>query len=104
LLLFLLIPALYPIVWFLGNSYLLGREYFELVALRRMQPHDARELRRRRRFMVMAGGLGAIGLFAIPVVNLFAPVIVTMAMVHACEAWRRSVRPEEPAAAVQQRT
>jgi uncharacterized protein involved in cysteine biosynthesis len=34
------------------------------------------------------GGIVAAGLFALPVVNLIAPVIVTMAMVHSFHRWR----------------
>lgn len=90
LLLFLFVPVLYPFAWFAANSYLLGREYFELVALRRLDAATARTLRRRHRISVLLGGLVAIGLFALPVVNFLAPVIVTIAMVHAFEGWRRS--------------
>jgi CysZ protein len=88
LLLFLFAPALYPFAWLAGNAYLLGREYFELAALRRLDGAGARFLRRDHRLSVIAGGAVAVLLFAIPAVNLVAPVVVTMAMVHACERWR----------------
>ena len=84
----LLIPALYPFVWLVANGYLLGREYFELVALRRLSLGEARGLRRSHRFSTMFGGLLGTLMFLIPVVNLLAPVILTMAMVHALERWR----------------
>jgi CysZ protein len=93
LLLVLLIPVLYPFAWFAANSYLLSREYFELVALRRLDLRGARDLRRRHRVQLLLGGLGAVALFAIPVVNLMAPVVVTMAMVHVCERWRAKPPP-----------
>lgn len=98
LLLVLLIPVLYPFAWFAANSYLLGREYFELVALRRLDLRGARDLRRRHRLPLLLGGFGAAVLFLIPVVNLVAPVVVTMAMVHACERWRRALQPATAAA------
>jgi CysZ protein len=82
-------PA-YPIGWILCNSYLIGREYFELVALRRMSAKAARDLRRRHAGSTMFGGILGMCLFAIPVVNFIAPVIVTMLMTHACMRWLRS--------------
>lgn len=92
LLLFLLVPAVYPFVWLLAHAYLLGREYFELVAMRRLDVRTARELRRSNGVSVLFGGAVAVPLFAVPVVNLLAPVLVTMAMVHACERWRPTPR------------
>lgn len=88
LLVFLLVPVLYPFAWLAAHSYLLGREYFELVALRRLQPALASTLRRQHRVQVTLGGAAAVGMFAIPVVNMIAPIVATMAMVHAVERWR----------------
>lgn len=91
LLVFLLVPALYPLVWLFVNAYLIGREYFELVALRRLPLGEARRLRRQHRLAAMLGGLGGILLFMLPVINLLAPVLLTMVMVHACQRWLRSL-------------
>lgn len=90
LLLFLFVPVLYPFAWLAANAYLLSREYFELVALRHLDPKAARELRRSRRLQLFFAGLPAAGLFAVPMVNLIAPVLVTMAMVHLFERGRRA--------------
>jgi CysZ protein len=68
---------------FLGiNGYLFGREYFEAVASRRLDPVATRALRRRRSGQVFAAGIVIAGLFAIPLVNLVAAVIATAFMVH----------------------
>ena len=71
---------------FLGlNGYLLGREYFEVVALRRLDAQGVRMMRRRFRGRVFAGGVVIAGLFLLPLVNLIAPVIATAFMVHLFE-------------------
>ena len=68
---------------FLGiNGYLFGREYFEVVALRRLDPIAARAARRRVAGRVFVAGVVIAGLFAIPLVNLIAAVIATAFMVH----------------------
>jgi uncharacterized protein involved in cysteine biosynthesis len=88
-LILLAIPPLaifYPVVsWGLGG-YLIGREYFEMVALRRLDREDAHQLlvKYRSKF-TLAGILMAIVL-TMPVVNLIAPVIATAFMVHLVES------------------
>jgi uncharacterized protein involved in cysteine biosynthesis len=68
---------------FLGlNGYLFGREYFEVVALRRLDPLAVRAARRRAAGRVFVAGVVIAGLFAIPFVNLVAAVIATAFMVH----------------------
>jgi uncharacterized protein involved in cysteine biosynthesis len=68
---------------FLGiNGYLFGREYFEVVALRRLDPVAARAARRLVAGRVFVAGVVIAGLFAIPLVNLVAAVIATAFMVH----------------------
>ena len=64
------------------NGYLLGREYFELVALRRMPRHEVTALRRAERGRLWLAGLVIAMMLAIPVFNLIAPVIATAFMVH----------------------
>ena len=81
----------FPLVFFLGfgflvflgaNSYLLGREYFELAAQRFHPRPLARELRLRHSGEVFMAG-GAIALFlAIPFLNLLTPLFATAFMVH----------------------
>jgi CysZ protein len=88
LLVFLLFPIAYPFAWLAANAYLLSREYFELVALRHVDATTARTLRKQHGASVLLGGVVAAGLFAIPAVNLIAPVVVTMAMVHSFHRWR----------------
>lgn len=76
---------------FLGlNGYLFGREYFEVVALRRLDARMVKTVRRRFRGRVFAAGVVIAGLFMLPLVNLIVPVIATAFMVHRFERLPRS--------------
>ena len=79
---FYLVPGLNLVVYYGLNGYLLGREYFEVVALRRLNAEDAKELRRMHRAQITLAGAGAAMLLTIPIVNMIAPVLGTAAMVH----------------------
>ena len=89
-LLALFFSPFYPLVFYALNGYLLGREYFELVAHRRMDPAAGKELRRARSGSVFIAGVIVAFLLTVPVVNLIAPVIGAAAMVHLVERWRRA--------------
>jgi len=71
------------------NGYLLGREYFETVALRRLDAEQAGELRRREKWRVFLGGVLITLLLTVPLLNLIAPVIATAFMLHRFESIRR---------------
>ncbi len=85
----LLFAPLYPIAFVAVNGFLLGREYSDLVALRRVDPQSARALRSRHGTEILALGVGAAMLNMVPFANFVAPVFVTMVFVHRFEAWRR---------------
>jgi CysZ protein len=85
---FLLIPPLFPFVFYSVNGYLLGREYFDLVAVRRLDPPRARSLRSRHWRTVFTAGVLIVLLLTIPIVNLLAPLIGTALMVHVFERIR----------------
>jgi CysZ protein len=68
---------------FLGaNAYLLGREYFELAALRRHDELTARRLRQQNAGTIFAAGILIAAFLAVPIVNLLAPLFATAFMVH----------------------
>lgn len=85
---------LYIPLWFLGfgmamyyllNGYLLGREFFEMVALRRLTPPEVKALRhRQRRRIFLAGLIIAVG-FTVPILNFFMPILAACFMVHVFE-------------------
>ncbi len=66
----------------LVNGYLLGREYFEVVAFRRMAPEEARRLFRAHRGRWWVAGAIIYVVFSVPVLNLAGPVIATAFMLH----------------------
>ena len=84
---FLFLGPLFPFVFYLVNGYLLGREYFELVASRRLPPAEVTKLRKARQGSVMMVGIVIAFALTIPVVNLLMPIVATSAMVHMYEKW-----------------
>jgi CysZ protein len=78
----LLIPGLNLIAFYAGNGYLLGREYFELAAMRHMPPAEARRLRLANRGFVFACGLIIAALASVPILNLLTPLFATSFMVQ----------------------
>jgi len=67
---------------YLVNGYLLGREYFELVAARRLGPVEVRRLHHHHFGRLWLCGAVINLLFQIPLLNLTAPVVATAFMVH----------------------
>lgn len=70
------------VVLFLATSYLLGREYFELVAMRFRSPVDARQLRRAHASTVFLAGMFIAAFVSIPILNFATPLFATALMVH----------------------
>jgi CysZ protein len=68
--------------WIGATGYLLGREYFELAAMRFRSATQARAMRRERAGIVFAYGLLIAAFVAVPVVNLAAPLFATSLMVR----------------------
>jgi CysZ protein len=88
-LLFLLVPGVNIVIFFLVNGYLLGREYFEFAAGRYLGPERARAWRGRNQGRVWLAGL-AIGLFLmVPILNLLTPLFAAIFMVHYVKALMR---------------
>lgn len=71
-----------PFVFWGVNGFLLGREYFQMVALRRMSAPDAKALRKRAGGQVFLAGVLMAFVLTIPVVNLFVPVLATAMFTH----------------------
>jgi CysZ protein len=86
----LLIPGVNLIAFYLGNGYLLGREYFELAAMRHLKPSAAKTLRRANRLTVFASGLMIAFVASIPILNLITPLFATAFMVRVYKRLARS--------------
>jgi CysZ protein len=70
------------LVFLVANGYLLGREYFELAALRFYSGPAARTLRTRNSGTVFAAGLLIALLLLVPFANILTPLFATALMVH----------------------
>lgn len=79
---YVLVPALNLFLFYGINGYLLSREYFDLVTLRRLDGVKAKALWRERRGRWMLGGITIAGLLSIPVLNLAAPLVAAALMLH----------------------
>tara|TARA_B100001123_G_C15221919_1_gene991605 strand:+ start:312 stop:1037 length:726 start_codon:yes stop_codon:yes gene_type:complete len=85
----LFFPILSFLVFYALNGYLLGREYFELVAFRHLDEQTAKKLRQQHSYRLILAGAVIAFLFSIPLVNLVTPLIATAAMVHIFKALAR---------------
>lgn len=86
------LPAALFIFWAL-NGFLLGREYFTLVAIRRVGRVEAKRLRSKHSGTIwMAGILMAMPL-SVPLVNLFVPIIGAATFTH---IYHRLTKAEAP--------
>ena len=79
---YLLSTVLAPVIFWIVNGILLGREYFQLVAMRRLGRKGANALRKKHRPTIwLAGFLMAVPL-SVPLVNLFIPVLGVAVFTH----------------------
>ena len=78
----LLVPGVNLIAFYLGNGYLLGREYFELAAMRHLPPAEVKELRKVNRLTVLLCGVIIAGLASVPILNFVTPLFATSFMVR----------------------
>lgn len=82
----LTLPALFfgigVVVMVIANAYLLGREYFEMIAMRHLSVEAARAVRRENAGRVFAAGFLPALLSLVPFVNLWVPLFATAYFVH----------------------
>lgn len=73
---------LVPVLFWGLNGYLLGREYFTLVAQRRMPRTEARDLWRANKARIWGAGILMAAPLSIPLVNLVIPVLGVATFTH----------------------
>ena len=83
-----LLPILFPFVFLIINGYLIGREYFELIASRRIPIKEISKLRKRQSTKLLITGVILTLFMSIPFINLIVPIVATSVMVHMFEKWR----------------
>lgn len=80
--LYALLPFLSVLIFFALNGFLLGREYFQIAAMRRLGRDGAKTLRREHMGKIwIAGCLMAVPL-SIPLINLFIPILGAATFTH----------------------
>ena len=70
------------IAFFIATAWLLGREYFELAAMRFRPPAEAKAMRKQNAATVFTAGLIIAAFVSIPIVNLATPLFGMAFMVH----------------------
>jgi uncharacterized protein involved in cysteine biosynthesis len=90
LLILLPFPPAYAPAWLIINGWLIGREYFEQVAMRRLSRRNADQLRKHRAGQILATGIVLTLLLSIPLFGLVLPVFATCVMVHRFHEWHQS--------------
>jgi CysZ protein len=85
----LFLPPLNLVFYYLLNGYLVGREFYEMVSIRRMTPQDAIVLRKRFGGRVVLAGAIIVFCMTVPVLNLLIPVLAAATMVHIFESMRQ---------------
>ena len=81
-LLLLLVPGVNLVAFWLGNGWLIGREYFEFAARRILPEREAHILTLRWKGTALLAGLTASALLMVPIANLLTPLFATAVMVH----------------------
>jgi CysZ protein len=80
---FLIFTAIGPLILFMAlNAVLLGRDLAEMVVVRHLDGAAKKQWLRNHRFDYALLGLIVTGLFLIPFVNLFAPILGAAAAAH----------------------
>lgn len=83
------VPPLNLVLYYGLNGYLVGREFYEMVSIRRLSPETAVVLRRKYGArLVIAGAIIVFGM-TVPLLNLFVPVLAAAMMVHVFESMRK---------------
>lgn len=78
----ILVPGVNVVAFFGANAYLLGREYFDLAAMRFHSPAEAVALRRAFFGTVLGAGAVMAALMLVPILNLATPIFGIALMVH----------------------
>jgi uncharacterized protein involved in cysteine biosynthesis len=81
-------PAINLLVYYGLNGYLVAKEYFILIALRRLDVAAASAMWRQYRLRLVVSGIVIAFLLSLPVANLVAPVWAAALMLHLFEGLR----------------
>jgi uncharacterized protein involved in cysteine biosynthesis len=92
---YVFVPGINLVLFLAVNGYVLGRGYFDVVALRRMNDRAARAVWRVERGAFIVNGAVAAFLMTVPVVNLLVPIVGLAASVHLLERRGQAASPRD---------
>lgn len=76
------VPPLAPFIFWIVNGLLLGMEYFQLAAMRRIGRKAAKALRRKHLWTIWAAGILMAVPLSIPLINLVIPILGAATFTH----------------------
>lgn len=82
ILLYFIVGPLAPLMFWVVNGFLLGREYFQMVAMRRVGRKEAKAARRRHFGTIWLAGTLMAAPLSIPLINLFIPILGVATFTH----------------------
>lgn len=82
LVLYFFVGPFAPILFWVVNGFLLGREYFQVAAMRRLGRAGATALRRRHGLTIFVAGLLMAIPLSLPLVNLVIPILGAAVFTH----------------------
>ncbi|ARC89514.1 hypothetical protein B5V46_13325 [Rhodovulum sp. MB263] len=82
LVLYFFVGPFAPFLFWAVNGFLLGREYFQMAATRRLGRQGARDLRRRHGATIFLAGLLMAVPLSLPLVNLVIPILGAAVFTH----------------------
>jgi len=85
LILSIFLPVLAPFIFWATNGYLLGREYFQMASIRRINQNEAKLLFQRNRGTIWFTGILIAIPLSVPFVGLIIPVLGAATFTHQFE-------------------
>ena len=82
LVIYLTVAPLAPFIFWIVNGFLLGREYFQLVAIRRLPSEEVKALRSRNAARIWLAGIAMAIPMSVPILNLIVPVLGVAVFTH----------------------
>ena len=82
----LFVAGLGAVLFYGANGWLTGREYYEQVALRRLDPAEVKARRKANIGVLWLTGIVLVFLGTVPILNLIVPVLGVAAMVHIAQS------------------
>jgi len=78
----LMFPPVYFILYYIANGYMLGTEFFRVIADRRISREQSNQLIEENKLTIYATGMLITFFTNIPVINVILPLIAVVLMMH----------------------